>query len=154
MTPQYWAGFFDGEGNIQICYRRLTLKGGTFTAFELRVSVSQKDKTPLLLLQEQYGGGINTAKTGCSMLSLSGLNGRTFLRAIAPFLIVKKGEAEVALEFAALQEANPAYAKGHKGAIAQTPELIVKKIALYDKINAVRREKGFSSNRRPKPWAN
>lgn len=153
MTPEYWAGFFDGEGTIQIKYRRMS----KYAVFEMLVAIAQIDKTPLVKMKEKYGGSIRTAKTGVSHLTMTGSNARMFLRTIYPFLIVKREEAEIALKFADLQEANPRiHVKGRRGPIPHSAEIIREKIALYEQISAVRQAKGFRVKRRVQrePWVN
>lgn len=152
LSTEYIAGFFDGEGTIQIKYRLLRYKGrpdAKYAVFEMLLSVAQVDKTPLRFMQESYGGSIRTDKNGVSSLRFTGENARTFLAVITPHLIVKREEAEVALKFAAL-------CSGHCGRRGVSEAVKVQKLALYHEISRVREAKGFRVMRRVKqqPWSN
>lgn len=92
----YLAGFFDGEG----CITTQTGNG-----VSLRVTAAQIDPAPLLLLQRYFGGhvyppyGSNSASTWV----VSAREGTTFLKAVGPLLLVKRRQAELALQ---MQEAD------------------------------------------------
>lgn len=99
MTDEYFAGFFDGEGCIHISSNR---EGRHHT---LVLQVSQVDRRPLTALVDRFGG------TVCPLRPV--LDGRhaifqwtvrskaaeAALEALLPFLVVKKEQAELALEY-------------------------------------------------------
>jgi len=108
----YAAGFFDGEGHISIAKRtaRSRKKYGTYTyeRYDLIVTTSQVFSGPIIWLQERFGGRIRRSIAKRSYdrglyarwdWILSSQNGATFLRAVLPYLIVKRREAEIALDF-------------------------------------------------------
>lgn len=88
----YLAGFFDGEGCIQIN------KGS------LRLAVCQLNPKPLEMLQARYGGQIHHRPAGATtrfayVWSVMARGGGEALRELSPHLIVKRDEAEVALQY-------------------------------------------------------
>lgn len=90
--PIWAAGFIDGEGCIRISHK-------------VRVSVLQVDPRPLIQLQVLFGGSIriNRHSTGPKrrriyVWEIGSRQARTMLEQILPFLIVKKDQAELALE--------------------------------------------------------
>lgn len=96
----YLAGFFDGEGCIHIQTRR----DGRW--LNLLVSIVQTNPRPLLLAHSEFGGSLSKtdkssgkSKKPIWRLCFAPKNAARFLRAVYPYLIVKKEEAEVALAF-------------------------------------------------------
>jgi hypothetical protein len=97
----YVAGFFDGEG----CVYLNTRKNGRAI---LRIKVSQKDRRPLDLLQERFGGSVcvsRNRKTGneCWSWSLSTAQAERFVRMVQPFCLVKAEAIAIALEYCAIK---------------------------------------------------
>lgn len=87
----YVAGFFDGEGCIQIpCNER-----GNYT---LRINVCQKSEAVLQYIRSRLGGEISNGK-GVKILYWHGSNAVPVLEQILPWLVVKKSQAELAIEF-------------------------------------------------------
>jgi len=115
MNPQFkvraedlaWmAGFFDGEGSIGISHPDPVGRPGTFG---LQVRVSQIVKEPLIVLSAVWGGAIGIRDNGgfgsrrIFQWSLTGPRAGEFLRALLPYLVVKKADALLALEFLAVR---------------------------------------------------
>lgn len=117
----YAAGFFDGEGAVVIehskkqRFRRRPNKRNPQRVYfyqainwRLRVAVSQIDPSPLLWLQERYGGSIAKRKKGKHgrhdfySWQLGSLASDKFLRDIQPYCIVKRREIDIAVKFRAL----------------------------------------------------
>lgn len=90
-TELAWsAGFFDGEGCI--------LANRSGASFSLRAKVSQVVPEPLEQLRRWFGGNIWYEKAyGRSVWTVSGYKARLFLRAILPYLVVKRDRATLAL---------------------------------------------------------
>ena len=98
----YAAGFFDGEGWITIETRRL--KNQPNINWRLRIGAGQDSVEPLLIFQEIWGGTIIKAKTRANGKTshqwwLSTNMASRFLRDVLPYLIVKRRQAEIAIEF-------------------------------------------------------
>lgn len=89
ITNSYWGGVFDGEGNI---YFAKDLK-------HISVSVAQKEVAILYMLRLRFGGRIYKSKSPTRRWEV--FNKRDcvrFLETVKPYLIVKRVEAEIALE--------------------------------------------------------
>jgi hypothetical protein len=99
VSDEYAAGFFDGEGCVNITVR------GKFRQVSLRVMIVNTDEWILKELQLQYGGNLMTPrklKQGWKptrQLSLTGKVAIDFLHKIYPFLRIKRRQAELAFEF-------------------------------------------------------
>jgi hypothetical protein len=95
ITNEYAAGFFDGEGNISIAST-----GKKAYELNLRVIIGQKDFTPLLKFKEKWGGSVDYGRQSKVYFWRGGAKiAEKFLRDVLPFLIVKKAQAEIALDF-------------------------------------------------------
>lgn len=86
MTPEYAAGFFDGEGNLNVT-----------TSAGAAAKVVQVDVRPLALLQAEFGGSLSEVRTRGRQSrtfawQVSGENLDRFLETIAPHAIVKAEE--------------------------------------------------------------
>ena len=102
-TREQWicwaAGFFDGEGCISI------VKDKGNKHYFLTLAVSQVEMTSLQIFQALFGGNITTrhapsdkTRRNCSHWRLSSQGARIVLEFLLPFLIVKKRQAELAIE--------------------------------------------------------
>jgi hypothetical protein len=94
----YAAGFFDGEGTIDI--KRPGASSRT-TGFTLAIQVAQTKEDPLIWLRERWGGSVRLVKRKKPTWAWhigSRLAGN-FLQDVFPFLMVKKTQAAVAIEF-------------------------------------------------------
>lgn len=98
---EYIAGFFDGEGCITI--KRNVSRNGSISHI-LRVGAVQCNPAPIYRIQAIYGGNICWRKATLRQRSTARWQidcekAARFLEDILPFLIVKRAEAELALEF-------------------------------------------------------
>ncbi len=96
----YAAGLFDGEGSVGISKRN---SGQIF----LQVQISMRCKEVPEWFADRFGGNAIVYKQGKHALgsgsmckwSISGYNAHKFLEVIVSYLIEKREQAEVALEF-------------------------------------------------------
>ena len=95
MTPQYLAGFIDGEGSL-----------GIYRHNELSIQIAQINRRVLDQIQSQYGGRVliirsrQNKKGHIHQYYLSRRNQvKIMIEDILPYLIVKKQEAEIVLKF-------------------------------------------------------
>ena len=90
LHPAYIAGFFDGEGCIHA--RR--------SHADLQISIAQNVIAPLEVIAVQFGGAI-TRRNAASIYTwrCPVKSERSFLETILPYLIVKKEQAELGLEW-------------------------------------------------------
>ena len=96
-TPQWMAGFFDGEGCVNIT------QVGKKRYGQLRVYIVNTDPAVLGLIAATYGGMLTaprTAKAGWkpfrSVVFIAG-SAAEFLEAIRPYVILKKAQVELGL---------------------------------------------------------
>jgi hypothetical protein len=112
MSPEYFAGFFDGEGCISLFYCKIRPKKTAPTervmGFRLVALASNTDQTPLVALRERYGGAINLSKARNEKLKavyswriIKRDAMRSFLTDIAPYTLVKKPQIDIALRYLA-----------------------------------------------------
>lgn len=98
----YLAGFFDGEGSISI-----SRHGRGDRSLSLHLQVPQIVRAPLERFQARFGGTIHLTGRGQSPLSRRPIwswhagprAGAAALGAMLPYLIVKRQQADIALEF-------------------------------------------------------
>lgn len=102
LSPQFAAGFFDGEGSVIITRQ---LNPGYNPSHNVRVHITQRRGAILEYFVEKWGGGLyetKRASTGRTyiewVLSKRELV-REFLSAIRPFSFVKRDEIVSALDF-------------------------------------------------------
>jgi hypothetical protein len=100
----YLAGFFDGEGNIDINYKS-DGKGRKY--YMLRIRVSQLNPAPLKLLKGRFGGNIRIEKLRTTKIvnrplwtwECSTLSAMLALKSMVPYLLIKREEALIAIAF-------------------------------------------------------
>lgn len=146
------AGFFDGEGTINITKRDGVYdqksKNGKKTYRQpcrthvLDVKIGQNDRRPLDLLKNTFGGCVYFSDRKSSKYSeelkrfwlwdVASLKAEVFLRAIAPFSRVKKEQIKIALKFRDTFTGNPAGA-------GIDPAVFKKRSALREKLLQSRR---------------
>ncbi len=104
----YTAGFFDGEGCVSIA--RYLQRGRPYHT--LAIIFTNTDFQVLTWLQQRWGGNIfkptqlNARRRPYGHLRLSAGPARPLLQAMLPYLIVKKSQVEIALEFIESRSAN------------------------------------------------
>lgn len=101
----YMAGIIDGEGCISIYIMRPRKKGKHVYRTALGVSCYQSDERLMKWIVEHYGGKYyqhnmdNSTRIGFSWRGPTGAKLELFLLEIIPYLIVKKDQALLALEY-------------------------------------------------------
>lgn len=88
----YIAGFFDGEGCIYAHH----------SACYIQMEIGQNDRRPLDFIQQRYGGKIRRRDNQWRWLCPAASSER-FLRDMLPYLLVKKEQAVLALQFLELR---------------------------------------------------
>jgi len=94
------AGFFDGEGCISIVRQ-------TETCYVIQCSATQNDRRPLYMLKIYFGGSIcnktrrvnGKSEVYTIAWSISANKALSFLVEIEPFLILKRKQAQIAIDF-------------------------------------------------------
>lgn len=95
----YFAGLFDGEGSVYIGKRRTASKNPDY---RLVISISNHCLDPLLEAQNFFGvGQIPKPRKNCYNLKIRSNQAATVLGMMLPFLMVRRRQALLALEFQA-----------------------------------------------------
>ncbi len=102
VTPQWLAGFFDGEGYVA------AQKGANAASYSVRVFLYQKEPKVLALVQFLYGGNSSYRvrrgrKQGCHELHWYGKAALPLLRVIKDHVICKRRQVEAGIEMAEQQ---------------------------------------------------
>lgn len=135
----YAAGFFDGEGCVSIqrawdrkshCYRWLML-----------VQVANQNRFVLEKLRKVYGGGIAVQTSGrrrpLYLWQLTGSKTGTFLAKLRPWLIVKKKQAQIGIEFRSLLS--------HRNWFRVPKKNLKRRLLLLRRLRALNSSKGQSN---------
>ena len=98
----YWAGFFDGEGHVELAFtnRKPYSRRGRYM---FGVWINQWTKAPDVLFDElskNFGGVPKLQKKTPNNVrwQIAGPNGRQFLEALLPYLRKKKRQAQLGIE--------------------------------------------------------
>ena len=106
LSLEYIAGFFDGEGCINI-YSSSSRRGHVRT--RLRASIGNTDRRPLDAIRGKFGGQIRTLRghnRPVFVLVWNGATAASLLDALRPFLIVKATQADLAKEYWAFMQSD------------------------------------------------
>ena len=101
LSPEYIAGFFDGEGCVNI-----TVAGKSKQA-TLRIMIANTHKEILEAIQRQFSGHIYRTRASINnpkwkeswQLVLLHQKATDFLEAIEPYIIVKASQVKLGLDF-------------------------------------------------------
>jgi len=100
----YCAGFFDGEGCIHI--ERFQDNRHLHPQYALRLELANTDTRPLQLFKDLFGGSIRKRKeprpekwSTAWVWQIKTNMAKIFLDELMPFLVTKKEEARLGLEF-------------------------------------------------------
>lgn len=96
----YAAGFFDGEGWVSIRTHRIGQPA-------LYIGAGQKTIEPLRIPQGLWGGAIHQGKDGMFRWVIQSDRASRALADMLPFLIVKRRQAIIGMDFHANREARP-----------------------------------------------
>ncbi len=131
------AGILDGEGSIGI-YRRFPKQGKRSIYYRLSVQMDNTHKLTIKKIQSIMGvGSVRMYPTkGKDVWRWGGYdaNGEKALRMLMPYLVTKKAQAEMALDFRALMRAT-AYENGSRGLSSDT---IAQRDAYYWKLREMK----------------
>jgi hypothetical protein len=99
----YLAGLFDGEGSVVIVETKRAARGMR-TAFYLKINIVNTHRGVMTLLRDTFGGYLSKGRVHegwavCWMWELHSNNAMEFLKTLLPYLVIKKREAQIAIEF-------------------------------------------------------
>jgi hypothetical protein len=113
----YAAGIFDGEGYVDI-YKASTSKASKSPSLMLRVVISQKDGRLMNWLQDNFGGYVAMSRKDKFYIyrwDIRSQVAKQFLLTIQPFVLVKKEQVDLAIEYENKKEKYLVTLKGSKG---------------------------------------
>jgi len=143
LSLDYLAGLFDGEGCINISHRGVS-RGTARTM--LRVSLGNTHGALLDAIQQQHGGLIRTLKgrnKPVYVLVWSDLKAENFLRVIRDRLVIKRAEADLAIEYREFQGRSDLYERV-SGRLQKTAATVAAEAKFKDRMHAL---KGRSSTK-------
>jgi hypothetical protein len=96
----WFAGFFDGEGNVYVGERRV----GKTTQFYCMLQVTQKRRGPLECFVRRFGGTISPTKTpsGCWRWRIAALQAQSCAEVLLPLVQLKNPQLVAMLKVRAL----------------------------------------------------
>jgi len=100
ISREWLAGFFDGEGCITGSAYNTKSKYVKHPWISIQVSICQKDRKILELIQKEYGGNLYPHKNGTYVLKWTDKAGMmVILNALAPYSFCKKDQILLAIRF-------------------------------------------------------
>jgi hypothetical protein len=150
LSNEYAAGFFDGEGCINITVT------GKNRQVRLRVMLVNTDQDILLLFQAKYGGNLTMPKVlkdgwkPYCQLYWFGNSAIEFLSHIRPYILLKRSQIELAFEFwdfmhtprrdRCEQVPTPREGSPNQVSLKRTPETISKEMDFKSRMHALNRK--------------
>lgn len=138
----YTAGLFDGEGCVDI-YKATSPKGSKSISLMLRVNIVQKDGRIMNYLQDNFGGYVSVDKHNGHYIhrwDIRSKKAKDFLSLIYPFVIIKKEQVRIALEFETMRGKYLESLKGHQGFRKLTNDEIKRRLEYKEKLMKLKRD--------------
>ncbi len=141
-TLNYLSGIFDGEGCICLSKSHENNR----PRYRVELSISMNDRISLEVFQKYFGGNINIGNGkrhnriahDCYVLKYSTQKTKEILTKLLPYLLIKKEQAKIALEFINVRESFNKYRKIN--AFAPVPHKIETKYEkLYNKCRSLKK---------------
>ena len=96
----YSAGFFDGEGSINLLKSIRKNRGIGNPEYNLTVAMGQKDGATLDWIKDNFGGNVYLVKRDDTFFwALGNRKAIVFLKILLPYLQYKKPQAEAAIKY-------------------------------------------------------
>ena len=96
ITPQWLAGFFDGEGCIS---SSIAIRKGGRSYINFYVCITQKNTEILYAIASIYPDAQTKINAKTPSLVFNGTKSKQFLLSIYPYSIIKKEQIKLAIEF-------------------------------------------------------
>jgi hypothetical protein len=106
MTPQWLAGFFDGDGHVSISRFKTAQMGKPY--LRLKCTFTGTNLLTMTFIASKCGFGgpywkkAAKYKSKVYELDICGKKAEPFLRMILPYVIIRRKQVELALEFASI----------------------------------------------------
>jgi hypothetical protein len=144
-TLAYFAGVMDGEGCIGIRRTKARPKVGLSTRYTASVTVGNTNRELIARLATVFDAGSVTyryatrRKRACYLWALSSRPARDVLDALMPYLVVKKEQAAVVLDFVDGFESHKGARPGAFGGTRVSAPELARRAALYERIRELNR---------------
>jgi hypothetical protein len=145
QTLAYLAGVMDGEGCISIRRTKARPNGGLSTRYSVSVTVGNTNRDLIAVLVSAFGVGSVTyryatrRKRACYLWALSSGGAQTVLEALLPYLVIKRQQAAVVLEFIEQFDSHKGGRPGAFGARRVGESELARRAALYEEIRILNR---------------
>ncbi len=112
LDDAWAAGFVDGEGCFHL--QKIWPRPKVGDNWKPRIEVAQTDERPILKLQTMFGGRVLKLKRRANRRQvwrwdLCGVPVEKALRRLIPYLVVKKEQAEIVLEYCSIMSHDRGY---------------------------------------------
>ncbi len=137
----YAAGIFDGEGYVDI-YSASTSKASKSPSLYLRVVISQKDGLVMNWLQDNFGGYVNLSRRDGNYIYRWDIRSKAafrFLSLIYPFVLIKKEQVKLALQFEEVKGKYLDTLKGYQGFRKLSDKEIQERIKIKDNLKKLKK---------------
>ena len=137
MSPEYLAGFFDGEGCIDCQYMYPSQARNVFYVRpRLRVALAEVGTTVLVQLQASYGGHLykrgvqkKNQNSSLSWELCAQIGLKSVLQKITPHLVIKQEQAQLVMWW--LENASGRYGgRGHRPQMTEARKLFAEELKL------------------------
>lgn len=142
LIAAYAAGIFDGEGSVDI-YNATPAKASKSPSFMLRVTIVQKDGKVMNWLQEHFSGYVGVDYHSGHYIhrwDVRSQAARKFLLRILPFVLIKRPQAILALEFEERKQKYLTSLKGSRGFRKLTDEEIKWRYEMKEELKRLKRD--------------
>ena len=129
----YFAGFFDGEGCIIIGTKNCTWNKNHLKTYYLTVSAGSTNHWILELLRFQFEGKVylrkpqELSRKPFWQWNVQNRQALRFLKTIAPYLKLKKAEADIAIQWQEKRHMGKHYNEGER-AIAEAQKILLESL--------------------------
>lgn len=140
----YFAGFFDGEGTIGI-YLGASRASYKSPRHQLSIGITNTNLDVMLWIGRRFRGTLSERKVAAGCKRAWAWNARSryaaaILAAVEPFLIVKREEAVLAIQFASLTRASRSKPRpAHRGMPRLSAEDISARVELARQVAALKK---------------
>jgi hypothetical protein len=139
ITPQWFAGFVDGEACVRMyTYERKRTKDSTkkYRVYRVTIQIANTHLPTLKLIQNRFGGSLHELPKKSDkhkqayVLCWAQNKAVTLLTEIEPFLVTKKEQVSVILA---------AWKPCNKGSQKLTPEIVEQRMQAISKVQELKR---------------
>lgn len=138
MDIRYVAGLFDGEGVVSIV--RWAKPNSTHIRYQVRAAIGMSHRPVIEALHKRFGGSLHMNRHDLRSRKnriqfcwiVSSQVAAEFLRAVLPHLVVKREEAEIAIEF-------QKHIDDNRPKKANRDELFARRHLLFQRITALKK---------------